>query len=366
MGRFFLKIITSIKTSILLLGVMCIFFLLGTIFPQGATIDEYIKAGGKYVGFVRTFNLLNLFSSPLFLLVSLIFLLNLVCCTVSSAHRIIKQGISSNSILSLGFHIAIVLCFAGFWLTYFYSYEGEITVPVGERKALERGLEIELLSLETEYYQKPRLQYPKDKIERWKTALGIGGRRPTFEINDNLQPKDWRARVVLYRDGKKVKEKVIEVNDPLRWGGFVFYLMGIEHRISMREGKGGSEFTVSSEKPFNIGNEIFRVSKLMMGRVFRRDGSVEEIKPYIVLSRGKADRKETKETLIIKIGEAIDIGGVSITPSKVYEDVVFSYRWDPGVPVLFVGSFLFLILLSGKVIKKLVATGFSYDEEKTI
>ncbi len=362
MVRWILKAFTSIKTSILLLGILCIFFLLGTIFPQGGDLEEYIRAGGRYLGFVRTFNILNIFSSPLFLFLSLLFFLNLICCTVSAANRIYKQGIGYDSLFSLGFHICLILCFAGFWLTYLYSFEGEITVFEGERKVVEGvggshgRIEIELLSLKTEYYQKPHLKYPKDKIERWKTAFGIGGRGPRFELrDDNLQPRDWKARVILYRDGVKIREKELEVNDPLRLGGFVFYLMGIEQRISIREDKGGGEFTVLPEEPFNLKNETFKVSPLRTGRLFKRDGSVEEIKPYMILFRAGINRTEDEGPVMLHLGERVTLGEVSITPLRVIEGVTLSYRWDPGVPVLFSGSFLFLILLSGRVIKRLVA-----------
>ncbi|MCR4287252.1 MAG: cytochrome c biogenesis protein ResB, partial [Deltaproteobacteria bacterium] len=75
------KKLSSIKTSEYILGVTAFFYIIGTIFPQGGNLDEYIKAGGKYVFFVRVFSLLELFSSPLFLLAAIALFANLVICT---------------------------------------------------------------------------------------------------------------------------------------------------------------------------------------------------------------------------------------------------------------------------------------------
>lgn len=55
-------------------------FLVGTIFPQGENIDDYIEAGGKYVAIVRAFDFLDIFSSPLFMIATAVLILNLVIC----------------------------------------------------------------------------------------------------------------------------------------------------------------------------------------------------------------------------------------------------------------------------------------------
>jgi hypothetical protein len=59
---------------------MCLIFLIGTIFPQGENIDEYIEAGGKYVAIVRALDFLDIFASPLFLITTFILLVNLAIC----------------------------------------------------------------------------------------------------------------------------------------------------------------------------------------------------------------------------------------------------------------------------------------------
>lgn len=74
------RLFSSLKTSVFILSFMCLLFLIGTIFPQGRDIEEYIKAGGKYVTLVKALNLLDLFVSPLFLFITALLLINLAVC----------------------------------------------------------------------------------------------------------------------------------------------------------------------------------------------------------------------------------------------------------------------------------------------
>jgi len=74
------RVFASLKTSIFILSLMCVLFLIGTIFPQGEDIEEYIKAGGRYISLVKTLNLLDLFVSPLFLFVTALLIINLTVC----------------------------------------------------------------------------------------------------------------------------------------------------------------------------------------------------------------------------------------------------------------------------------------------
>jgi hypothetical protein len=69
---------------------MCLIFLIGTIFPQGANIEDYIKAGGKYVPLVRGMDFLDIFMSPLFLIVTFILLLNLIICLYDRLRLFLK------------------------------------------------------------------------------------------------------------------------------------------------------------------------------------------------------------------------------------------------------------------------------------
>ncbi|MEN8263792.1 MAG: cytochrome c biogenesis protein ResB [Nitrospirota bacterium] len=74
------KFFSSLKTSVYILAAMSIMFLIGTIFPQGENIEDYIEAGGKYVPLVRALDFLDIFMSPLFLVITFVLTVNLIIC----------------------------------------------------------------------------------------------------------------------------------------------------------------------------------------------------------------------------------------------------------------------------------------------
>jgi cytochrome c biogenesis protein ResB len=74
------KWLSSLKASVYILSVMGLIFLVGTIFPQGENIEDYIEAGGKYVAVVRALDFLDIFMSPLFLFTTAVLLVNLSVC----------------------------------------------------------------------------------------------------------------------------------------------------------------------------------------------------------------------------------------------------------------------------------------------
>ncbi|MDP2689393.1 MAG: cytochrome c biogenesis protein ResB, partial [Deltaproteobacteria bacterium] len=96
--------LASIRTSVYILSVMAFFFMAGAIFPQGEKLEDYIKAGGRFVAFVKLFGLLDFFSSPLFLIAAFVLFLNLAVCTyerffaIRSPRRYPKEFTPTHSI----------------------------------------------------------------------------------------------------------------------------------------------------------------------------------------------------------------------------------------------------------------------------
>jgi cytochrome c biogenesis protein ResB len=105
-----------------------------------------------------------------------------------SGIAVIEKGLSPRW-LSLIYHIALFICFIGFFITYLFAFEGEITLyPHQEEKIPEpsskprwgtiwagpglglrqgikkgpKGLELELEKFSTEYVQLAKPNYPKD------------------------------------------------------------------------------------------------------------------------------------------------------------------------------------------------------------
>jgi|Deesub1362B_J571_1020462.scaffolds.fasta_scaffold00080_30 hypothetical protein len=175
--RWFYKTLSSLKTSLWILGAMSICYILGTIFPQGVDLDSYVKAGGRYIWLVKQLNLLNIFISPLFIFLTLLLCLNLLVCILTRLVKFrkrseivplqtasdqkmlipIPEGLSLEGLqdklnnakfklieaedtqyvygkglpfwwLSWIYHLGMIMAIAGFFITALTAHEGELTL----------------------------------------------------------------------------------------------------------------------------------------------------------------------------------------------------------------------------------------------
>lgn len=164
---------------------MCLIFIIGTIFPQGTNIEDYIKAGGKYLSIVRVFQLLNVFTSPLFITLTGILCINLIVCLYDRLKVFLKIKRKPLDLLDLKnhpnviviertdteellkkmrfrlraksteeprvkvfekglpywwlswfYHVGIILSIIGFFLTALFAFEEEIVLYSGEPETI--------------------------------------------------------------------------------------------------------------------------------------------------------------------------------------------------------------------------------------
>jgi cytochrome c biogenesis protein len=214
------KKLNSVKTTLLILGLMAVVMVLGTIFPQEMSPGRYINSWGQelYERY-NSLGLLHIFKSPLFLTLTYIFSLNIVVCTyeryramiakkklkkesmgkvfvhkgkteetttgfsygdmTGRIHNIIGQkgfkiekrhasdGLSQLIVtkgvpyllISILFHLSIFLCVIGFIQTYLDNYEGYVTIYP------EKIEEIDTVGEETRFFGS--LKYFKDGLKKY-------------------------------------------------------------------------------------------------------------------------------------------------------------------------------------------------------
>ncbi|MBI5888554.1 MAG: cytochrome c biogenesis protein ResB [Deltaproteobacteria bacterium] len=180
-GGWLYKKLSSLTTSIYVLGLMAVFFVIGTIFPQGESFSEYVKSGGGFTFFVENLGLLDLFVTPVFLILSAVLLINLAVCVydryaplfakrvfqrgfspdktiylthgIAGAHvevrRVLKEDLGFKLIfkdsewiimekglpmrlLTWAYHAGLLLCFFGLVLTYLFAFEDTMTLSPGK------------------------------------------------------------------------------------------------------------------------------------------------------------------------------------------------------------------------------------------
>lgn len=99
-------------------------------------------------------------------------------------------------------HLSILIILAGAIIGLFFGYNAYLNLPEGETSSVaykDRGKEI---------------------------PLGFDLRCDNFEVEyyqDSDMPKSYKSWLSVYKNGNKVKEQVIAVNDPLTYDGITFY-----------------------------------------------------------------------------------------------------------------------------------------------
>ena len=408
--------LASVRTSIYLLFITVFFYVAGTVFPQGEKLDEYAKAGGKYILMVKAFGLLDLFTTPLFIFSALAVLANLLVCVydrypllygakrsypkdftpdkrfyltypAAQAHEkvrfalkdtlgfklvdkdsewiIMEKGLPYKKLNWL-YHAGIIVLFAGFLLTFLFSFEGTITLYPGVPQTLvptttgrlqrlwkknqaESKFSLLLEDFTAEYVQSPHLDYPKDAASR--IAIGLGWKAPSYELKeDSLAAKDWTSTVKVIKDNRTVAEQAVKVNEPLRYGGYTFYQEGYEQKLRFRvddgpillETKAGDELMIPGlESPLKFG-------ELKTGTLTRLDGSTEKIIPYTTVKMAvypAAGKKKFEDVGRVELGGTIDVAGKRVTFAQFDEGAQLSYRYDPGVGILWAGWIFVVALL---------------------
>ncbi|HHT9151923.1 MAG TPA: cytochrome c biogenesis protein ResB [Candidatus Hypogeohydataceae bacterium YC40] len=185
-------VFSSTKTSIVLFGILLLFYLVGNVLPYGGDYEQ-IKVTGLALKIIRGLDLLNVYSGPYFLGVVGLFFINLCLCTYKrflwilkirqpallsvsslSAHKdtvcfqppygpeeavrrierffknrlffqkpaqllgeaqlggVFEQGFIHYVWLSLSYHISVIIAVIGAVITFLFAFESTLTIYPGE------------------------------------------------------------------------------------------------------------------------------------------------------------------------------------------------------------------------------------------
>jgi cytochrome c biogenesis protein ResB len=413
---------------------MCLIFLIGTIFPQGENIEDYIKEGGKYVPVVRALDFLDIFMSPLFICVTALLIINLSVCLYDRCKIFLKikrrpielEGLKNhpNAItfeappdhplpgeelkggiesrlknigfkfkteaagvkifekglqywwLSWFYHVGIILAVLGFFMTAFFAFENYVVLYPDKpetislysnetrwnqflkkfgRKTQEGSGDKYILTLKefsTEYYQGLKIDYPKEKMEKFR--LGVGLKKLESSAKSfSYMPKMWLTHLDVQRPDGSVLDARLWVNKPFRTGALTLYQMGYEQKVKLIVN--GEEIEAEAHVPFQVkdikGKFVFESLKL--GTLFKKDGTTEKIAPVTTiyyLPENKASEKEPLDEL--KLHGKIEAKGAAIEFSDYVEGSSLSYRKDPGVWLV---GFACLFIFLGLIVRSLGA-----------
>ncbi|MCP4724383.1 MAG: cytochrome c biogenesis protein ResB [bacterium] len=204
-----LSVLTSMKTAVILIGILIILSIAGSLIPQGKEMSFYtINYGESWGKFITSAHLDNFFSSWLFLSFSALFFINLASCSVLRLYRRIKRRAPLRPGPDI-IHLSLLLIIILGVFVLFTRQETTVLLAPGESFTLPDSAEIRLVSFKIDYYEDGR-------------------------------PQDWTSMLELTTDDI-TEEYPVEVNKPLRYGAYWvfqnFYDLKPHAAISSRTGE---------------------------------------------------------------------------------------------------------------------------------
>jgi hypothetical protein len=433
--NFLYRHLASTKTAIYLLFVLFIFFLIGTIFPQGVELEQYREAGGKFIFAARYLGFLHIFKTPLFFLAGLLLALNALVCTIERiivlrrrssgdwhpgrgrstsykipagtdtrglleklkialkkrGYKLRREEVTDNggtltfgrginlTVTSILFHAGIFLCLLLFFSTHYFAYENYLTIYPGETKEVElpgeksAPFQLKLNDFSTIYEDNPKIAFPEKAHLKIAALISKPGDKAAFTLEPaSIAVSDWISDLSVQSGDKELVRKKIEVNVPLRHGGFTFYQMGYDQAVELLIQ--GKRTSISPGKPFDgINNEKLTISRVKHGTLNKLDGTQEEIQPSISLYRLKegGSRRDRDKIGGVPLGESRKIAGMVFKFTGFKEASVLSYRVDPSVNILYYLSFFIIALITARLYLsqsrlKVVAAGSGGDGSVTV
>ena len=380
------KELSSTHLTLILLIVLAACMLVGTIFPQGGSPEQYADAFGEMrARWFTRLGLFDIFHSWYFLLVGGIFFVNLVLCSVegwrshrrpktaafkeastaqwdlpegesdalltalrgrgysvkdvggteSTASLVAQRGLPSRPV-SIIYHFGLALTFVGFVLSALTAFDGEIYLFPGETRNIPQSS-------------------PEMAVNRWRSNLGLPVAEPdslslhleSFRTeytwyNVKYYPKEWKSSVTLTSESGVQKKKVIEVNAPLRHRGMTIYQMAYNQEFDVV--LGDTTIHVKAGSPFEVPgiDGKFTVRTVRTGTLFR-DGRPEEITPHADLYFKGVDDQKRKRVGRLTLGSKYYFRDVPLTMANFTEASGLYFRRDDGVVFLYVAFLLFMV-----------------------
>jgi cytochrome c biogenesis protein len=252
------QFLSSVKLAIVLIIIITVASILGTLIPQGRGIEEYALRYGQLAGLLERLQFTRLYQSFWYISLLILFSLNILVCTLTRLTPKLKRVFSPK--LETEPNKLAVLKIKG-------EFSKKGTAPQAREQITEE--------LKRHHY-KIREKSEKDRsylLARKKTSglfgadavhLGLliilaGGiisgsaglkshlsftegetlpvpnanfqiRLDKFETEfyESGQVKDWISTLTVLEEGKELQTKIVEVNHPLSYKGYMFYQSGYD------------------------------------------------------------------------------------------------------------------------------------------
>ena len=412
------RIFISTKTTIILFFILIFFMLLGTIFPQyhlvHATQAQFKETfGEEKFKILNSLGLFDVFHSLGFRITSLLFFLNLFLCTLDglifewgrlkrgrssaikiSAKRVydslnIEQIINAFKqigykvkkisgdreiyvanrgfyprIVSIIYHFGMVVMIFGLVLSSLTRFDGDVSLFDGQKKPIPTA------SKDMKIYKMGLLKFKGAdtlNLESKKFWMVFWKHHGEFFV------KDYFSHLVLYtKDNSKIKEKVIQVNSPLRYHGMTFYQEYFVQKVKLhlKTPDRDTTFEVETMTPFDVPGKKgkYYLGMLKVGKWFKyRDEKVNgELKPQCYVYHREGKGKKKKKLGLLEMGKPLQAEDVTFDMVSYRQGTGIYYKRDNGIIYLLVGTLIFVIGLFLRVFYPTARFSFFKDDDGKI
>lgn len=363
------RYIASIKFTIVLLSLLIVAMFLGTLFPQGGAPEQYEEAFGEiWSGILSYPGLFDIFHSWWFIGLAILLLVNLIagniyalwiehrqdknpvkggieieaspeqidrtagilekmrfrCKHIGDSFIIARKGVAQR-LISVGFHLCLVLLAVGFLLSATSRFDDMVYLREGETERIP-------------FAEHDSLDMTLEKFDMEYVMLG-----------ERYFPKDYKSTVSLSTGQKKI----VEVNKPLRHRGLTIYQMDYQQRFDLVVGD--TTISVTPRKPFAIPGLMgrYRTGTVYLGTLFQ-DGERETIVPNTRLylaekQQGPPMMRGGNEIGELILGQPLEFQNTTLEMSNVAQLSGLFYRKDTGYPFVFYALILFMVGLFVRV-----------------
>jgi cytochrome c biogenesis protein len=381
------KKLNSIKTGLLIFGLMAFLMILGTIFPQEMSVERYVNSWGQDLyNKYNALGLLKIFKSLPFLTLVYLLFLNITVCTYErylslikrrklkkdsmgsvfvhkgktleritdcsygdmtgrlhnivgkKGYKIEKRHASDNMsqlivtkgvpylLMSILFHLGIFLCVIGCMQTYLVNYEGYISIGPDKIE------DMDTVGRETRYYRSLKHlgfdMTSHDEENEGLIKLGMTSFETEYTwFNEGYYPKDWKSDIILYdKHGEEVVRKKIEVNDPIYYEGYAFYQAAYEQDCDLHIND-DEPIQVKPNEPFTIEGEEgrFMIGTIRTGKLFYRfKDEPTDITPNVKIYH-YPPMEPAKEGEVPKKPKRVEIGELQINEAKEIKGITMSF-----------------------------------------
>ncbi|HQO76778.1 MAG TPA: cytochrome c biogenesis protein ResB [Candidatus Saccharicenans sp.] len=250
-----IRFLSSLKLAIFLLSLIILLSVIGTLIPQGEDPGFYQTYLPRWSGIILSLQLDHLYRSPLFLSVAFFFLLNILFCSLRQLPVKLKQLPGEIKFIPPGVQSAAVRKLASSFSDWFEASPDSLLAELRQRhyqvKIKKSGEKKTLLAQK----ERPGLFGPEivhlaimiiivgglisalfsQRIELALTegqTADLPGKnfslrleRFTTDYYPDGSIKSWKSLVSILEQGQVKKQKIIEVNHPLKYDGLNFFQM---------------------------------------------------------------------------------------------------------------------------------------------